>query len=92
MKSVACVSLCLSLLTMPLAASSQPSSSATRAEVRAELAALARVGYNPGTANDEDYPSNIIAAQARVRDLQARQNPDPGGYGSQTGGSSETGK
>jgi CBS-domain-containing membrane protein len=58
----------------------------TRAEVRGELAQLEAVGYNP-QANDHTYPDQIQAAEARVH----AQNEQTSGYGSATGGSSQSG-
>jgi hypothetical protein len=49
----------------------------TRAEVRAELAALEAAGFNPA-ANDLDYPNDIRAAQRR---LAAHAVPGPAAVG-----------
>jgi len=42
----------------------------TRAEVRAELAAVERVGYQP-SATDPTYPASIQAAEAKVTQQHA---------------------
>jgi hypothetical protein len=73
------------LITAPLAAFAQSNQPVTRAQVRAELIQLEKAGYNPATANVDDYPANIQAAEARV----AAQNGS--GYGSATSGSSQAG-
>jgi len=46
----------------------------TRAEVKAELAALRSVGYDP-MANDLYYPNNIQAAEARLNARRAMAQP-----------------
>jgi len=38
----------------------------TRAQVRAQLRALERAGYEPGRADDATYPQDIQAAESRV--------------------------
>jgi hypothetical protein len=38
----------------------------TRAEVRHELEELEAAGYNPSQGDDNDYPADIQAAEARV--------------------------
>ncbi|MDR6491410.1 DUF4148 domain-containing protein [Paraburkholderia sp. 22099] len=77
------------LITAPLAAFAQSDQPVTRAQVRAELVQLEKAGYNPAIANDDDYPANIQAAEARV----AAQNgkAQTSGYGSATNGSSQAG-
>jgi hypothetical protein len=77
------------LITAPLAAFAQSNQPVTRAQGRAELVQLEKAGYNPAIANDDDYPANIQAAEARV----AAQNgkAQTSGYGSATNGSSQAG-
>ncbi|POR47943.1 uncharacterized protein DUF4148 [Paraburkholderia eburnea] len=68
----------------------------TRAEVRAELIQIEQAGYNPATANDSNYPSDIQAAEARVSQeqgqgvAQTQPNADTG-YGGASTGSSQSG-
>ncbi|MFM0207561.1 DUF4148 domain-containing protein [Paraburkholderia sediminicola] len=84
MKSLIEAVVIAALITAPLAAFAQSNQPVTRAQVRAELVQLEKAGYNPATANVDDYPANIQAAEARV----ATQNS---GYGSATNGSSQAG-
>ncbi|WP_322042407.1 DUF4148 domain-containing protein [Paraburkholderia sp. J67] len=66
----------------------------TRAEVRAELIQLEQAGYNPATANDSTYPSEIQAAEARVSQEQGVAQTQPTadtGYGGAAMGSSQSG-
>jgi hypothetical protein len=89
MKSLIDAVVIAALISAPLAAFAQSNQPVTRAQVRAELIQLEKAGYNPGTANDDDYPANIQAAEARV----AAQNraTQTSGYGSGTNGSSQAG-
>jgi hypothetical protein len=61
------------VLSAPALSFAQSSSTVTRAEVRAELAQLEKVGYSPSV-NDIDYPENIQAAEAKVAMNDARQS------------------
>jgi hypothetical protein len=58
----------------------------TRAQVRAELRALERAGYEPGRADDATYPQDIQAAEARVAMQRTAQRSatDEGGAASGT--------
>jgi hypothetical protein len=38
----------------------------TRAQVKAELAELERAGYSPASGDDNNYPSDLQAAEAKV--------------------------
>lgn len=89
MKSLVEAVVIAALITAPLAAVAQSNQPATRAQVRAQLVQLEKAGYNPATANADDYPANIQAAEARV----ASQNgaAQSSGYGSATNGSSQAG-
>ena len=89
MKSLIEAAVIAALISAPLAAFAQSNQPLTRAQVRAELVQLEKAGYNPGTANDYDYPQNIQAAEAIV----AAQNRavQTSGYGSAAGGSSNAG-
>jgi len=89
MKSLIEAAVIAALIAAPLAAFAQSSQPVTRAQVRAELIQLEQVGYYPGTANPEDYPANIQAAEARV--AAQRGAAQSGGYGSSTNGSSQAG-
>jgi hypothetical protein len=69
-------------------AQSQPSNGpVTRAEVRNELVQLEKAGYRP-SANDQYYPDDIQAAEARIH---AQDGSQTSGYGPATTGASEGG-
>ncbi|AZQ52850.1 DUF4148 domain-containing protein [Burkholderia cenocepacia] len=70
----------------------------TRAEVKAEMARLAAVGYTPAMDHNQ-YPAAILAAEKRVREnavAQAAPNAAPvgdkTGYGSEPGTTGESGR
>ncbi|QGZ64457.1 DUF4148 domain-containing protein [Paraburkholderia acidisoli] len=52
---------------LPARAFAQTNAPVTRAQVKAELRALEQVGYNPAISEDINYPSDIQAAEARLR-------------------------
>ncbi|RQV04777.1 DUF4148 domain-containing protein [Burkholderia cenocepacia] len=67
-------------------------STVTRAQVRAELAALQQAGYQPNRPNDPNYPTNIQAALKRIRDDGAvAADMQAAGYGSDAGGATQSG-
>lgn len=67
-------------------------STVTRAQVRAELAALQQAGYQPNRPNDPNYPTNIQAALQRIRDDGAvAADTQATGYGSDAGGATQSG-
>ncbi|OXI34726.1 hypothetical protein CFB89_08345 [Burkholderia sp. AU16741] len=67
-------------------------STVTRAQVRAELAALQQAGYQPNRPNDPNYPDNIQAALKRIRDGGAvAADTQAAGYGSDAGGATQSG-
>ncbi len=54
----------------------------TRAQLRAELAALQQAGYQPNRPNDPNYPDNLQAALKRVHDSGiAIADAQASGYG-----------
>ena len=89
MKSLIEAVVIAALISAPLAAFAQSNQPVTRAQVRAELIQLEKAGYNPATANDDDYPSNIQAAEARV--AAQKSAAQTSGYGSASNGSSQAG-
>jgi len=88
MKSVILAVTATSALAVSLAAFAQSDTQApvTRAQVRAELQQLEQAGYNPSAGDDNNYPQNIQAAEARM----AGPN-DSTGYGGVMSGSSASG-
>lgn len=80
------------LLVAPIVSFAQSNQPVTRAQVRQELIDLEKAGYNPATANDYDYPSDIQAAEARVAAQKGAAQASNSGYGSNVNGSSQTGE
>jgi hypothetical protein len=88
MKSLIQAVVIATALGAPIASFAQSNAPVTRAQVRAELAQLAKAGYHAGDGDSTRYPADIQAAQARV----AAQNSTASGYGSSTSGSSDSGR
>jgi hypothetical protein len=82
------------ILTMPVVASAQQSSTgSTRAQVREELVQLEKAGYSPWRRDDPHYPADIQAATARLQATSGvAQRTASSGYGSATDGSSQAGR
>ncbi|RQH06489.1 DUF4148 domain-containing protein [Paraburkholderia dinghuensis] len=59
----------------------------TRAQVREELVQLEKAGYRPNV-NEQNYPDNIQAAEARVH---AQDGGQASGYGPATSGTTQAG-
>jgi hypothetical protein len=53
-------------LAAPVAVFAQSNQPLTRAQVRAELVQLEKVGYNPADGHNVTYPADIQAAEAKV--------------------------
>ncbi|WP_396330519.1 DUF4148 domain-containing protein [Burkholderia anthina] len=67
-------------------------STVTRAQVRAELAALQKAGYLPNRPNDPNYPDNLQAALKRIRDTDATAaDAQASGYGSNADSAMQSG-
>ncbi|KWF09105.1 DUF4148 domain-containing protein [Burkholderia pseudomultivorans] len=65
----------------------------TRAQLRAELAALQQAGYQPNRANDPYYPDNLQAALNRIHGNAAVANDtQASGYGSEGAGATQSGR
>lgn len=62
-------------LVAPMAAFAQSNAPVSRAQVRAELVQLEKVGYHVGDGDNANYPEAIQAAEAKV----AAQNSAVGG-------------
>ncbi|SAL25959.1 purine nucleoside phosphorylase [Caballeronia cordobensis] len=76
-------------LAAPALAFAQSNGPVTRAQVRADLVAVEKAGYNPAVASDPYYPADIQKAEAKV----AAQHADaPQGYGGTLAGTSASGK
>src|SRR3984957_5891206 len=87
MKSLIQAVVFAAVLAAPVASFAQSNQPVTRAQVKAELVQLEKAGYNPA-ASDEDYPSNLQVAEARIA---AQQNASATGVGGVTAGSSQSG-
>jgi Domain of unknown function (DUF4148) len=75
------------VLVAPITSFAQSNQPVTRAQVRAELIQLEKVGYNPAQGGDATYPARIQEAEARV----AAQNGSRSDVGGMVSGSSEAG-
>jgi hypothetical protein len=73
-------------LVAPVASFAQSTAPVTRAQVRAEIVQLERVGYHVGDGDNANYPEAIQAAEARV----SAQNGNSG-YGGVAAGTSQSG-
>ncbi|MFM0501463.1 DUF4148 domain-containing protein [Paraburkholderia caffeinilytica] len=72
---------------LPAVSFAQSNQPLTRADVRAQLVELQKVGYNPAS-DQTQYPRNIEAAEAR---LNAQKGALASSYGSPSAGSSASG-
>lgn len=75
------------VVAVPALSFAQSNEPVTRAQVRAELAALQRAGYNP-SGDQTQYPQNIQQAEAR---LSAQQGAATSSYGRPAAGTSDSG-
>lgn len=90
MKTLAYAIAAVSLLAVPVASFAQSTNEPmTRAQVREQLIEIEQAGYNPGAANDYNYPQDIQAAEARVA---ARKQAEGNGYGPAMNGSAQSGQ
>ncbi|MBP0593701.1 DUF4148 domain-containing protein [Paraburkholderia sp. LEh10] len=90
-KMFVCLAVAVSAFAAPALSFAQASAPVTRADVRADLVRVEQAGYQPGRANDSDYPADIQAAEAKVaaQGDQKLSNDAVGGV-AQTGTSSGT--
>jgi hypothetical protein len=88
-KIFVCLAVAAGALAAPALSFAQSNAPLTRAEVRADLIRVEQAGYQPGRANDIDYPADIQAAEAKIaaQDSQKPGNEAVGGV-AQTGTSS----
>jgi Domain of unknown function (DUF4148) len=78
-------------LVAPVASFAQSNQPLTRADVRAQLVQLEKAGYNP-IGDHTDYPSNLLAAQARVDAQNGNAQAANSGYGAPAVGTSQSGR
>ncbi|MGF6485199.1 DUF4148 domain-containing protein [Paraburkholderia sp. JPY419] len=89
MKSLIQAVVVAAALAVPVAVFARSNQPVTRAQVRAELVKLEKVGYNPARGTDPFYPADIQGAEAKVAAQQAKAND---GYGGAASGSSDAGR
>ena len=75
------------VIAAPVASFAQSNQPLTRAEVRSQLVQLENAGYHPGDGDQNTYPVQIQAAEAKV----AAESADTG-VGGVANGSSEMGR
>ncbi|MEM5313560.1 DUF4148 domain-containing protein [Paraburkholderia sp. JHI869] len=75
------------VVAVPVVSFAQSAEPVTRAQVRAELAQLEKAGYNPA-ADDNNYPQDIQAAEAKV---SAQNGAAASAFGGVVSGSSAAG-
>lgn len=90
MNKLVCSAVVAATLVVPAISFAQAVQPLTRAQVRAELVALEKAGYNPAT-DEMDYPQDLIAAEQQV-DAQRMAQGSASGYGAPAGGTSAAGK
>lgn len=95
MKTLVSSTLAALILSAPaLSFAQQADHPLTRAEVKAEMARLAAVGYTPALDHNQ-YPAAIRAAEQRVRENAVAQSApaaDNTGYGSEARTTGESGR
>jgi len=87
MKSLIQAVVVAAALAAPVAVFAQSNQPVTRAQVRAELVQLEKVGYHVGDGDHTTYPAQIQAAEAKV----AAQHGATSGYGGVVSGSANAG-
>jgi hypothetical protein len=65
-KVLICLALAAGTLAAPVLSFAQSNAPVTRAEVRADLVRVEQAGYNPALGNDNNYPADIQAAEAKI--------------------------
>lgn len=91
MKSTLFGLLIVSALAVPTVSFAQQTNGpVTRAEVKAQLVQLEKAGFDPA-AQDDDYPHDIQAAEARVQAQQLAAQGTASDVGSSAAGSSQAG-
>ncbi len=85
------LALAAGMLGAPVFAFAQADGAVTRAEVRSDLASVEKAGYNPSIGNDDSYPADVQAAEAKVSSVQDEQPLANQSYGGVAQGSSSSG-
>jgi hypothetical protein len=89
-KYLVSLTLVAATLAAPALAFAQSNGTVTRAQVRADLVAVEKAGYNPAVASDPYYPSDIQAAEAKVAAQHADASQAYGGVQAGTSASSSS--
>ena len=79
-----------SLVSTPLVSFAQSIQPVTRAQVRADMVAVEKAGYQPG--DWLHYPENLQAAEAKVAAQNATAQAGVSGYGGEAIGTSVSGR
>lgn len=90
MKRFAQAAVIAALVSAPLVSFAQSSQPVTRAQVRAELVAVEKAGYQPR--DWLHYPENLQAAEAKVAAEKATGQAGVSGYGGEAVGTSVSGR
>ncbi|MDN7850629.1 DUF4148 domain-containing protein [Burkholderia seminalis] len=92
MKTLISSTLAALILSAPaLSFAQQADRPLTHADVKAEMARLAAVGYTPALDHNR-YPVAILAAEQRVRENTVAPEADQAGYGSEARTTGESGR
>jgi hypothetical protein len=91
MKMLASLVIAVGALASPILSFAQSSAPVTRAEVRADLIAVEKAGYDPSISNDANYPAGIQAAETKVAEQDNQQLTNNAVGGTTMNGSSAAG-
>ncbi|WP_193098397.1 DUF4148 domain-containing protein [Burkholderia sp. Z1] len=92
MKTQLIAALLVAVSAVAAAPANASESTVTRAQVRAELAALQKAGFQPNRPNDPHYPDNLQAALSRIHDDGAvAADTQASGYGRDADGAAQSG-
>lgn len=81
------------ILLTPVASWAQLTAPLTRAQVRAQLVQIEKAGYSPTQhAKDNNYPTDIQAAEARVAAQESAGRTATSGMGGGTGSITQSGE
>ncbi|QIE25872.1 hypothetical protein SBC1_48550 (plasmid) [Caballeronia sp. SBC1] len=90
-KALICLALAAGALAAPVLSFAQSNAPVTRAEVRADLVRVERAGYNPARGNDNNYPADIQAAEAKISAQSSQQQATQAYGGVAENGTSSSG-
>ena len=90
-KALVCLALAAGALAAPVLSFAQSNAPVTRAEVRADLVRVEQAGYNPARGNDNNYPDDIQAAEAKIAAQSGQQQATQAYGGVADNGTSSSG-